>query len=78
MKSIIQFFEENVEKYSIMFTCGRSYTINMKVLLYSETRKQVHEFAAGLLQLGLKKVTVSACYPKDVTAGLLENLVCFI
>ncbi len=55
MKSIIQFFEENVEKYSDNVYLWEKLQDKYEGTSYSETRKQVHEFAAGLLQMGIKE-----------------------
>jgi len=55
MKSIIQFFEENVEKYSTNVYLWEKQHEKYEGTTYEETRKQVHEFAAGLLQLGVKE-----------------------
>ena len=40
---------------------------------YEETRKQVYEFAAGLITLGIKKVTACVLL-KGVIIGLLVSL----
>lgn len=55
MKSIIRFFEENVEKYSNNVYLWEKLHDKYEGTTYSETRKQVHEFAAGLLQMGIKE-----------------------
>lgn len=55
MKSIIQFFEENVEKYSDNVYLWEKLQDKYEGTSYAETRKQVHEFAAGLLQMGIKE-----------------------
>ena len=55
MKSIIQFFEESVEKFSNNIYLWEKPGDKYEGTTYGETRKQVYEFAAGLLCLGLKK-----------------------
>lgn len=55
MKSIIQFFEENVNKFGNNVYLWEKREDKYEGTTYEETRKQVHEFAAGLLQLGLKE-----------------------
>ncbi|MBN2861609.1 MAG: AMP-binding protein [Bacteroidales bacterium] len=55
MKSIIQFFEENVDKYSSNVYLWEKPNEKYEGTTYEETRKQVYEFAAGLLTLGIKK-----------------------
>ena len=55
MKSLIQFFEESVEKYSNNVYLWEKPTINMKAPHMVKHRKQIYEFAAGLIKLGIKK-----------------------
>ncbi|MGM0666694.1 MAG: AMP-binding protein, partial [Bacteroidota bacterium] len=55
MKSIIQFFEENVNKFANNVYLWEKPEDRYEGTTYAEVRKQVHEFAAGLLQLGLKE-----------------------
>lgn len=55
MKSIIQFFEESVEKFSSNIYLWEKPGDKYEGTTYSETRKQVYEFAAGLMCLGIKK-----------------------
>ena len=55
MKSIVQFFDENVEKYSTNVYLWEKQHEKYEGTTYEETRKQVHEFAAGLLQMGVKE-----------------------
>jgi len=55
MKSIIRFFEENVEKYSLNIYLWEKQQEKYEGTTYQEVRKQVYEFAAGLMQLGIKK-----------------------
>jgi len=55
MKSIVQFFEENVDKFSNNVYLWEKPQDKYEGTTYAETRKQVHEFAAGLLQLGIKE-----------------------
>lgn len=55
MKSIIQFFEENANKFANNVYLWEKPEDRYEGTTYAEVRKQVHEFAAGLLQLGLKE-----------------------
>jgi long-chain acyl-CoA synthetase len=55
MKSIIRFFEENVEKYSSNIYLWEKQQEKYEGTTYQDVRKQVYEFAAGLMQLGIKK-----------------------
>jgi long-chain acyl-CoA synthetase len=55
MKSLIQFFEESVEKFSSNVFLWEKLQDKYEGTTYGETRKQVYEFAAGLLKLGIKK-----------------------
>ena len=55
MKSLIQFFEESVEKYSNNVYLWEKPNEKYEGTTYGETRKQVYEFAAGLIKLGIKK-----------------------
>jgi len=55
MKSIIQFFEESVEKFSSNVYLWEKPADKYEGTTYGETKKQVYEFAAGLMNLGIKK-----------------------
>jgi long-chain acyl-CoA synthetase len=55
MKSLIQFFEESVEKYGTNVYLWEKPNDRYEGTTYEEVRKQVYEFAAGLLRLGIKK-----------------------
>ncbi len=55
MKSLIQFFEESVEKFSNNVYLWEKPADKYEGTTYGETRKQVYEFAAGLIKLGIKK-----------------------
>ena len=55
MKSLIQFFEESVEKFSNNVYLWEKPFDKYEGTTYSETRKQVYEFAAGLIKMGIKK-----------------------
>lgn len=55
MKSIIQFFEESVEKFNNNVYLWEKTQDKYEGTTYGETRKQVYEFAAGLIVLGVKK-----------------------
>ncbi len=55
MKSIIQFFEESVENFSSNIYLWEKPADKYEGTTYGETKKQVYEFAAGLMNLGIKK-----------------------
>jgi len=55
MKSLIEFFEENVEKYASNIYLWEKLQEKYEGTTYQETRKQVREFGAGLTQLGISK-----------------------
>ncbi len=55
MKSIIQFFEESVEKFSSNVYLWEKPAEKYEGTTYGETKNQVYEFAAGLMNLGIKK-----------------------
>jgi long-chain acyl-CoA synthetase len=55
MKSIIQFFEESVEKFSSHVYLWEKPQDKYEGTTYGETKKQVYEFAAGLLTMGIRK-----------------------
>jgi len=54
MKSIIQFFEESVEKYESNVYLWEKPQDKYEGTTYGETRKQVYEFAAGLITMGIR------------------------
>ncbi len=55
MKSLIQFFEESVEQYSSNVYLWEKPYDKYEGTTYGETRKQVCEFAAGLIKMGVKR-----------------------
>lgn len=55
MKSLIQFFEECVEKFSPNVYLWEKPQDKYEGTTYGEARKQVHEFAAGLITMGIRK-----------------------
>lgn len=55
MKSLIQFFEESVDKFSSNIYLWEKPGEKYEGTTYGETRRQVYEFAAGLIKLGIKK-----------------------
>jgi len=55
MKSLIQFFEESVEKFSNNVYLWEKPGDKYEGTTYGETRNHVCEFAAGLIRLGIKK-----------------------
>jgi long-chain acyl-CoA synthetase len=54
MKSLIQFFEECVEKFSNNVYLWEKPQDKYEGTTYEEARKQVHEFAAGLITMGVQ------------------------
>jgi long-chain acyl-CoA synthetase len=55
MKSLIQFFEESVEKFSNNVYMWEKPQDKYEGTTYGEIKKQVYEFAAGLITMGIKK-----------------------
>lgn len=55
MKSLIQFFEESVEKFESNVYLWEKPQDKYEGTTYGETKKQVCEFAAGLMSLGIRK-----------------------
>ncbi len=55
MKSLVQFFEENVEKYKDNPYMWEKKDGAYRSTSYTEMREQVYQFAAGLITLGVKK-----------------------
>ncbi|MDQ1296919.1 MAG: long-chain acyl-CoA synthetase [Bacteroidota bacterium] len=55
MKSIIQFFEESVVKFSNNVYMWEKPADKYEGTTYGDTKKQVYEFASGLMCLGIKK-----------------------
>lgn len=55
MKTLVQFFEENVEKYRDNPYLWEKRDGSFKPTSYGEIREQVHQFAAGLITLGIRK-----------------------
>jgi long-chain acyl-CoA synthetase len=55
MKSLIQFFEESAEKFESNVYLWEKPLDKYEGTTYGETRKQVYEFAAGLITLGIRK-----------------------
>jgi long-chain acyl-CoA synthetase len=55
MKSLIDFFEENVEKYSGNPYLWEKREGSFQATTYAEMRELVHHFAAGLMSIGVKK-----------------------
>ncbi|MDX9903071.1 MAG: AMP-binding protein [Bacteroidales bacterium] len=55
MKSLIRFFEENVEKYASNVYLWEKLQEKYEGTTYQETRRQVQEFGAGLMQMGIRK-----------------------
>jgi long-chain acyl-CoA synthetase len=55
MKSLVQFFEENVDKYSSNPYLWEKRDGVYRSTSYQEMREQVHQFGAGLMTIGVKK-----------------------
>ena len=55
MKTIIQLFEENVEKYPNNPLLLEKKTDKYESTSYKEAKAKIENFAAGLLSLGIKK-----------------------
>jgi len=55
MKSLIRFFEESVEKFETNVYLWEKPQDKYEGTTFGETRKQVYEFAAGLITMGIKK-----------------------
>ena len=55
MKSLVQFFEENVDKYTDNPYMWEKKDGEFHPTSYTEMREQVYQFAAGLMTLGIKK-----------------------
>jgi len=55
MKSLVQFFEENVDKFRDNPYMWEKRTGTYNPTTYGEMREQVYQFAAGLMALGIKR-----------------------
>jgi len=55
MKSLIQFFEESSEKFDSNVYLWEKPQDRYEGTTFGETKRQVYEFAAGLINLGIKK-----------------------
>jgi long-chain acyl-CoA synthetase len=55
MKSLVQFFEENVDRYAKSPYMWEKRDGEYRSTSYSEMREQVYQFAAGLMTLGIRK-----------------------
>ena len=55
MKTIIQFFEESVEKYANNTFLWEKTTDKFEPTTYTQTRDEVYRVGAGLMSLGLNK-----------------------
>ena len=55
MKSLIQFFEESTEKFGHNVCLWEKPNDKYEGTTYTEARKQIWEFAAGLMNMGIKK-----------------------
>ncbi len=55
MKSLVNFFEENVEKYANNPYMWEKRDGEFRSTSYAEMREQVYQFAAGMMSLGVKK-----------------------
>jgi len=55
MKSLVQFFEENVDRFTNNPYMWEKRDGQFRPTTYGEMREQVYQFAAGLINLGVKK-----------------------
>ncbi|MDF1576102.1 MAG: AMP-binding protein [Bacteroidales bacterium] len=55
MKSLVQFFEENVDKYTDSPYMWEKHDGAYRSTSYGQMREQVYQFAAGLMSLGIEK-----------------------
>ncbi len=55
MKSLVQFFEENVDKYTTSPYMWEKRDGKYQSTSYEEMRQQVYQFAAGMMSLGIEK-----------------------
>ena len=55
MKTLVQFFEENVDKYSSNPYLWEKRDGKYRSTSYQEMREQVHQFGAGLMTIGVSK-----------------------
>jgi len=55
MKSLVEYFEENVDKYTNNPYLWEKRDGSFQHTTYGEMRELVHQFAAGLMTLGVKK-----------------------
>jgi len=55
MKSLVQFFEENVDRFKDNPYMWEKREGEFRPTTYGEMREQVYQFAAGLMKLGVKK-----------------------
>ncbi|MEA3461999.1 MAG: AMP-binding protein, partial [Bacteroidota bacterium] len=55
MKSLVQFFEENVDRFKDNPYMWEKRDGEFRPTTYGEMREQVYQFAAGLMKLGVKK-----------------------
>ena len=55
MKSLVQFFEENVDRFKDNPYMWEKKDGEFRSTSYGEMREQVYQFAAGLITLGVKK-----------------------
>jgi len=73
MRTLIELFETSVAKFPNNPLLWEKPKDRYLPSTYLEIRRQVYEFAAGLLTLGLKKVNVSGYFLKGRTTGWLAN-----
>jgi len=73
MKSLIQFFEENVEKFSTNIYLWEKPQEKYEGTTYQEVRRQIHEFGAGLMQMGVKKGDRVAVFREGELTAILDG-----
>ncbi len=55
MKSLVQFFEANVQKYADNPYMWEKRDGSFQSTSYKEMKEQVYQFAAGMMTIGIKK-----------------------
>jgi long-chain acyl-CoA synthetase len=77
MKSLVQFFEENVDRFKDNPYMWEKRDGEFRSTSYSEMRDQVYEFAAGLISLGIKKGDRMTLLAEGRTAWVVAEMSMF-
>ncbi len=77
MKSLVQFFEENVDRFKDNPYMWEKRDGEFRSTSYSELRDQVYEFAAGLISLGIKKGDRMTLLAEGRTAWVVAEMSMF-